>query len=222
MPIRTSIALALAAALSLVSSAPAWAQRRPHRPRRPAPAAVAARPGSVAVAPPTVATTETTPQARPTLDLGEVIPVPVSAVDGMLRRMRVYLVLAPTGSTAFGIGALGQGRRIWAVLPSCRTTNPDDDREPCPVDRLTLEAVIRGNVNSGTPTFLGGVADARRVQSFVVEQSAPRVRLRVLGPGDRVRYEAVVEADRLADLHPPEGTAAADGFTLDLTRYPAR
>ncbi|MBP6834853.1 MAG: hypothetical protein KA978_28975, partial [Deltaproteobacteria bacterium] len=110
MPIRTSIALALAAALSLGSSSPAWAQRRTHRPRRPTPAA--ARPGSVAVAPPTVATTEATPQARPTLDLGEVIPVPVSAVDGMLRRMRVYLVIAPPGSTAFGIGALGQGRRI--------------------------------------------------------------------------------------------------------------
>ncbi|TAK23677.1 MAG: hypothetical protein EPO40_26590 [Myxococcaceae bacterium] len=220
MPIRTSIALALAAALSLGASTSAWAQRRSHPPRRPTPAA--ARPGSVAVAPPTVATTEATPQARPTLDLAEVIPVPVSAVDGMLRRMRVYLVIAPPGSTAFGIGALGQGRRIWAVLPSCRTTNPDDDREPCPVDRLTLEAVIRGNVNSGTPTFLGGVADARRVQSFVVEQSAPRVRLRVLGPGDRVRYEAVVEADRLADLQPPEGASSADGFTLDLTRYPAR
>jgi len=220
MPIRTSIALALAAALSLGASTSAWAQRRSHPPRRPTP--TAARPGSVAVAPPTVATTEATPQARPTLDLGEVIPVPVSAVDGMLRRMRVYLVIAPPGSTAFGIGALGQGRRIWAVLPSCRTTNPDDDREPCPVDRLTLEAVIRGNVNSGTPTFLGGVADARRVQSFVVEQSAPRVRLRVLGPGDRVRYEAVVEADRLADLQPPEGASSADGFTLDLSRYPAR
>jgi hypothetical protein len=218
---RTSISLALAALLSL-GAAPALAQRRPHRPRRPTAAAVAARPGSVAVAPPTVATTEATPQARPNLDLGEVIPVPVSAVDGMLRRMRVYLFIAPPGSSAFGIGALGQGQRLWALLPSCRTTNPDDDREPCPVDRVTLEAVIRGNVNSGTPTFLGGVADARRVQSFVVEPSAPRVRLRVLGPNNRVRYEAVVEADRLADLQPPEGNPAPDGFSFDLTRYPAR
>lgn len=218
---RTSISLALAALLSL-GAAPALAQRRPPRPRRPTAAAVAARPGSVAVAPPTVATTEATPQARPTLDLGEVIPVPVSAVDGMLRRMRVYLFIAPPGSSAFGIGALGQGRRLWALLPSCRTTNPDDDREPCPVDRVTLEAVIRGNVNSGTPTFLGGVADARRVQSFVVEPSAPRVRLRVLGPNNRVRYEAVVEADRLADLQPPEGNPTPDGFSFDLTRYPAR
>ncbi|MBK6529770.1 MAG: hypothetical protein IPF99_09250 [Deltaproteobacteria bacterium] len=72
------------------------------------------------------------------------------------------------------------------------------------------------------PTFIGGVADGRRVQSFVVEPSAPRVRLRVLGPANRVRYEAVVEADRLVDLGLPEGSAAPDGFTFDLTRYPAR
>jgi hypothetical protein len=218
---RTSISLALAAVLSL-GAAPALAQRRPHRPRRPPASAAASRPGSVAVAPPTVATTEATPQARPNLDLAEVIPEPVSAVDGMLRRMRVYLFIAPPASPAFGVGALGQGRRIWALLPSCRTTNPDDDREPCPVDRVTLEAVIRGNVNSGTPTFLGGVADGRRVQSFVVEPSAPRVRLRVLGPANRVRYEAVVEADRLGDLQPPEGNPTPDGFSFDLTRYPAR
>jgi hypothetical protein len=215
---RTALLLALASALA---AGPAAAQRRTPRHHRPAPSAPS-RPGSVAVVPPTVATTEAIPQARPNLDLGEVIPVPVSAVDGMMRRMRVFLFTAPPVSNAFGIGALGRGRRIWALLPSCRTTNPDDDREPCPVDRVTVEAVMRGNVNAGTPTFLGGHADGRRVQSFVVEDSAPRVRLRVLGPGDRVRYEAVVEADRLADLPPPEGASSPTEFTFDLTRYPAR
>jgi hypothetical protein len=216
---RTSLLLGLAAALAL---APAAAQRRPPRHHRPAASAAPARPGSVAVVPPTVGTTEAIPQARPNLDLGELIPVPVSAVDGMMRRMRVFLFTAPATSGAFGIGALGRGRRVWALLPSCRTTNPDDDREPCPVDRVTVEAVIRGNVNAGTPTFIGGQADGRRVQSFVVEDSAPRVRVRVLGPADRVRYEAVVEADRLADLPAPEGAATPTGFTFDLTRYPAR
>lgn len=214
---RTSISIALAAVFALSSAA---AQHRTSRHRRAPPAT--SRPGAVAVVPPTVSTTEAAPQPRPNLDLAEVIPVPVSAVDGMLRRMRVFLFTAPPASTAFGIGALGQGRRIWALLPSCRTVNHDDDREPCPVDRVTVEAVIRGNVNAGTPTFIGGVADGRRVQSFVVEPGAPRVRLRVLGPANRVRYEAVVEADRLVDLGLPEGTAAPGGFTFDLTRYPAR
>ncbi|MDB4929745.1 MAG: hypothetical protein JWM10_2229 [Myxococcaceae bacterium] len=215
---RTSLLLGFASVLTL---SPADAQRRTPRHHRPSPPA-SVRPGSVAVVPPTVATTEAIPQARPNLDLGEVIPVPVSAVDGMMRRMRVFLFTAPPTSGAFGIGALGRGRRIWALLPSCRTTNPDDDREPCPVDRVTVEAVMRGNVNAGTPTFLGGQADGRRVQSFVVEDSAPRVRVRVLGPANRVRYEAVVEADRLADLPPPEGAATPAGFDFDLTRYPAR
>ncbi len=218
---RTSIASALVAALALL---PASAEAQRHRSRRRSPAPPTSTPpgGPVAVAPPTTATTEPTPATRTTLDLNEVIPVPVSAVDGMLRRMRVFLFAAPTGATAYGLSSLGQGRRLWALLPSCRTTNPDDDREPCPVDRLTVEAVMRGNVNAGTPTFLGGSADARRVQSFVVEANAPRVRLRVLGPSNRVRYEAVVEAERLADLAPPEGAPGGDGFAFDLTRYPSR
>ena len=187
-----------------------------------------AQPGStrpvnpVAVVPPTVATTERTPQPHPNLDLSEVIPVPVSAVDGMLRRMRVFLFTAPATSTAFGIGALGHGRRVWALLPSCRTTNPDDAREPCPVDRVTFEAVIRGTVNAGSPTFLGGASDGRRVQSFVVEESAPRVRIRVLGPSSRVRYEAIIESEHLGDLAAPEGSPRGEGFEFDMARYPAR
>jgi hypothetical protein len=210
MNIRTPVSVGVAALLCLSAAA---AQRR--RPRR-------ARTPHTAVVPPAVAPVGPAPAASPTLDLGEVIPVPVSAVDGMLRRMRVFVFIAPSTSSAFGLGALGQGRRLWALLPSCRATNPDDDREPCPVDRVTVEAVIRGNVNAGTPTFLGGVADGRRVQSFVVEASAPRVRLRVLGPSNTVRYEAVVESDRLADLSAPEGSPTPDGFDFDLTRYPAR
>ena len=204
---RSTIAIVLATVCAQSPGA-AIAQHRSTRHRR-----------SSAASPPAAAA-GTAP--RPSLDLGEVIPVPVSAVDGMLRRMRVFLFTAPPSSAAYGLGALGQGQRLWALLPSCRTTNPDDDREPCPVDRVTVEAVIRGNVNAGTPTFLGGAADGRRVQSFVVEPSAPRVRLRVLGPGNRIRYEAVVESERLADLAPPEGAPSADGFAFDLTRYPAR
>lgn len=217
---RPSLSLPLLLVFALFPAS-ALAQGRPSR-RRPSPPVAAARPGSVAVVPPTVATTDALAQPRPTLDLSEVIPVPVSAVDGMLRRMRVYLFMVPAASSAYGVGALGQGRRIWALLPTCRTVNPDDDRPPCPVERVTVEAVVRGNVNAGTPTFLGGMADGRRVQSFVVEPSAPRVRLRILGPTNSIRYEAVVEVERLVDLPEPEGTLAPDGFSFDLTRYPAR
>lgn len=220
MPVRTPIASVLVAALALLPVAASAQRRHSHRHRPAPPASGPVAP--VAVVPPTTATTEPTPAVRPNLDLNEVIPVPVSAVDGMLRRMRVFLFVAPAGTGAYGLGTLGRGRRLWALLPSCRTTNPDDDREPCPVDRVTVEAVMRGNVNAGTPTFLGGSADARRVQSFVVEDSAPRVRLRVLGPANRVRYEAVVESERLADLPAPEGAPGGDGFNFDLTRYPAR
>ena len=208
MSTRTLFSIAVATAFALLPAS-AGAQHRTTRHRR-SPAA------------PAPASGPSVPSAHPNLDLGEVIPEAVTAVDGNLRRMRVFLFTAPAASTAFGVGALGEGLRLWALLPSCRTTNPDDHREPCPVDRVTVEAVVRGNVNAGTPTYLGGVVEGRRVQSFVVQSNAPRVRLRVLGSGNRIRYEAVVEAARLVDLAPPEGTPTPDGFTFDLTRYPAR
>ncbi len=211
----TSLAVTVSGQTPPSHAAPA---RRP----RPAAATSARPPNPVAVVPPTVATTERVPQPTPTLDLAEVIPVPVSNVDGMLRRMRVFLFNAPAASSAYGLGGLGQGRRIWALLPSCRPANPDDPREQCPVDRVSFEAVIRGNVGSTSPTFLGGAPDGRRVQSYVVEANVPRVRIRVVGPASRIRYEAVVEAEHLADLPSPEGAPSADGFAFDLTAYPAR
>ena len=73
-----------------------------------------------------------------------------------------------------------------------------------------------------SPTFLGGAPAGRRVQSYVVEANVPRVRIRVVGPASRIRYEAVVEAEHLADLPSPEGAPSADGFAFDLTAYPAR
>ena len=93
---RTSISIVLATVFVL---SPASAQRLSSRHRR-RPPTIASGAGSVAVVPPIVAATEPTPQVRPNLDLSEVIPVPVSAVDGMLRRMRVFLFTDIEGSTA--------------------------------------------------------------------------------------------------------------------------
>ncbi|MBL8605543.1 MAG: hypothetical protein JNK72_26665 [Myxococcales bacterium] len=168
------------------------------------------------------------PDAGPVIPVGsnfnpdEVIPVPVASVDGMLRQMRVYLFLAPNGSGAFGGANLPAGRRVWALLPSCRATNPDDNRDPCPVDRVAIEAVGRGSATGTDPTGLTAAPDTRRVQVFSVNEVAPRVRVKLFAPGGRVRYEAVVDATRLVDLTVPEGTDPGQGFAFDLTRYPAR
>lgn len=176
----------------------------------------------VAIVHPVVGTTEGNVQPRPTLDLGEVIPVPVTTAAAMLRRMKVYLFNVPPGNDPYAIRGGGEGRRLWALLPSCQHSNTIDNREPCPVDRVAVEAVIRGNVNSGTPTLLGGTPDARRLQAYVVNPGTDRVRIRVLGPNNSTRYEAVVEAERLEDLPQPQGTPVATGFDFDYLQYPAR
>ncbi len=176
----------------------------------------------VAVVHPVVGTTEGNVQPRPTLDLGEVIPVPVTTAAAMLRRMKVYLFNVPPGNDPYAIRGGGEGRRLWALLPSCQPSNNIDHRDPCPVDRVAIEAVIRGNVNTGTPTLLGNTPDARRLQAYVVNTGTDRVRIRVLGPNNSTRYEAVVEAERLEDLQPPQGTAVANGFDFDYLQYPAR
>ncbi len=155
-------------------------------------------------------------------DPNEVIPVPVASVDGMMRRMRVYLFVPPTSSQAFGSARAGAGQRLWALLPSCRTTNPDDNRDPCPVDRVVVEAVGSGNVTGGDPSTLGTNPDARRVQWFAVGEGVPRVRVKLFAPGARLRYEAVVDATRLVDLPAPQGTDRGATFEFDFTQYPAR
>ncbi len=152
----------------------------------------------------------------------ELISVPVPEVDGMLRRMRVYLLEPAADATGFGIGGMGAGHKVWALLPSCHPADPDDPRDPCPVERLTLDAVGEGTVAAQSPTGLTNAPDARRVQCFVVPPEVHRVRIRVLGTQNHVRYEAVVEAARIVDLPAPEGTPRPDGFDFDLTQYPAR
>lgn len=216
--LRVRPTLTLTLALSL-GGAGLLAQSHHHHRPHPAPST---GPGRTIVAPPLISDTGVAPSAAPRLDTAETIPVPVSAVDGMLRRMRVYLLLPPNGVEVYGLRALGPGRRLWVLLPTCRTSDPDDPRDPCPVERATLEAIGMGNVASGTPTFTNGTQDSRRVQSFVVSNNVPRVRIKVWGTNNRLRYEAVIETERLVDLPYPLGTATATAFEFDYTQYPAR
>lgn len=205
---------------AVVAGPEALAQRRQRqRPVRPPTGA----PGPVLVAPPTVsATTGAANQPRPTFDPAEVIPVPVAGVDGMLRRMRVYLLLPPPGTTAFPVRSGALGRRLWVLLPSCQQTNPHDHRDPCPVDRVAFEAVGQGDVNGTDPTMLGTSPESRRLQSFLIGDTVPRVRIKVFGPNARLRYEAVIETTRLVDLPPPQGTATPTGYDFDYLQFPAR
>lgn len=196
------------AAVALCATLEAIAQRPPRRPPPTPPT------------PPTAA-----PQLPPgsTFDPNEVISVAVNQADGMLRRMRVFVFLAPPNDDSFGVGRLGPGRRLWALLPSCRARNDVDNREPCPVERVVIEAVGRGNVSGTDPQNLDPRADdSRRAQGFVVGEGVPRVRIKVIGSNARVRYEAVVEAERLVDLQPPQGAPQNGRFEFDLTQYPAR
>jgi hypothetical protein len=144
----------------------------------------------------------------------------VAEVDGMLRRMRVWLFTPPAGSSAFGVG--GAGRRIWVLLPSCRQASPEDHRPPCPIARLSFEAVGGGTVNASEPEGLTSAPDARRVQGVQVGQDVRRLRIRILGNDRAVRYEAVVDATRLGDLPAPQGSPRGSSFDFDLTQYPAR
>lgn len=165
------------------------------------------------------------PQIPPgsTFDPNEVISVDVTQVDGMLRRMRVYLFQAAPNDTSFGVGGMGAGRRLWALLPSCRERNDIDSRDPCPVQRVVIEAVGRGNVSAGDPINLDPRADdSRRAQGYVIAEGTTRVRIKVITATATVRYEAVVEAARLADLQPPQGAAQNGRFVFDFTQYPAR
>jgi hypothetical protein len=191
-------------AMMLLSASAADGQRRPPRPARPA-----ADAGVAAAAPPA--------SAAP-----ELISVSVAEADTHLRQMRVYLFTPPAGATAYGLGSLGDGARVWALLPSCRPPNPDDPRDPCPIDRVVLEAEGGGSVHAMDPQGLAPGAESRRVQSFAVPAGIRRVHIKVMGLQARVRYEATVDVERLVDLVAPQGSATPNGFAFDLARYPAR
>jgi hypothetical protein len=154
----------------------------------------------------------------------ELVSVPVALADTHLRQMRVYLFTPPSGATGYGLGQLGPGvARVWALLPSCRPPSPDDPRDPCPIDRVILEGEgNEGRVYTMDPQGIAPGADARRVQSFSVPAGVRRVRIKVMGPQARVRYEAMVDVERLVDLPAPQGTSTPAGFAFDLARYPAR
>ncbi len=181
-----------------------------------------ARDAGVSATAPTVQSGAVTVNGGPSAP-AESVSAPVAHVDGMMRRMRVWLFMAPANATAFGLGNLGQGYRLWALLPSCRPADPNDPRDPCPVDRVVMESVGSSeSVRSMDPMGIAPGADARRVQSFVVPQNVSRVRIKLMGPNARVRYEAIVEAVRLVDLPPPAGSPSGAIFNFDFTQYPAR
>lgn len=154
----------------------------------------------------------------------ELISVPVADIDTMLRQMRVWLFNPPPGATGYGLGPRSDARGLWALLPSCRPRQADDPRDPCPIDRVVIEAVgaSGASVTNMDPLGLAPGAESRRVQSFVVPSAVGRVRVRIMGLNNTVRYEAVVDADRLVELPAPAGTPTAGGFNFALPQYPAR
>jgi hypothetical protein len=150
------------------------------------------------------------------------IAIPVAEASSMLQHMRVWLFTPPAGSTAFGLDSLGQGDRIWALLPSCRAPNPDDPRDPCPVGRVTIEVLTgSGQVQTYGPVDVVPQPNARRVQSFVIPPTAEIIRIKLLRNDGTLRYEAAVHRQQLGNLPAPEGTARGNSFSFDLTRYPA-
>lgn len=201
------------ATAALLTAAEAAAQARPRQPRRHArtPPAADANNNGVAAAPSGSA---------------EHISVPVADVDRMMRQMRVWLFAPPAGATAYGLGQLGAGTRVWALLPSCRTgQDPHDPRDPCPVDRVVVQAegpASGPQAQSMDPVGLAPGAESRRVQSFVIPANVARVHIRLMGLNNRVRYEALVDVARLTDLPSPAGAPSAGGFTFDLSQYPSR
>ncbi len=170
--------------------------------------------------------TPTVDASAPTQNLGpELISVPVADIDRMMRQMRVWLFNPPAGASGFGLSQMGAGRRLWVLLPSCRQPNPDDPRDPCPVDRVIIEAVGAeggASVNGMDPVGVAPSSESRRVQSFVVPAGVPRVRVKLMALRAQVRYEAVVDADRLVELPAPVGNSGPGGFSFDLSQYPAR
>ncbi|MBL8679806.1 MAG: hypothetical protein JNK05_11600 [Myxococcales bacterium] len=150
------------------------------------------------------------------------IAIPVVEASSMFQRQRVWLFTPPAGATAFGINTLGQGDRVWALLPSCRQPNPDDPRDPCPVGRVTIEVITgSGEVQSVGPTDVATTPNSRRVMSFVIPASADVIRMKILKNDGTMRYEAAVHRAQLVNLPAPEGRAQGSSFAFDLTRYPS-
>jgi hypothetical protein len=165
-----------------------------------------------------------TPTATAPSATARVIAIPVVEASAMMQRQRVYLFTAPAGSSAYGIGMMGEGHRVWALLPSCRTPNPDDPRDPCPVGRVVMEVIAgSGTVASNEPQTIGNAPDARRVQSFVVPNTVEQLRIKILRHSDEhVRYEAAVDAVQLGNLPAPQGQPhGPDAYVIALAHYPA-
>jgi hypothetical protein len=182
-----------------------------------------AQPRTPARRPPRRAADAGAPTAPPSSG-AELISVPVADIDTMLRQMRVWLFNPPPGATGYGLSPRPDARGLWALLPSCRPRQADDPRDPCPIDRVVIEAVGDGgaSVTNMDPLGVAPGAESRRVQSFVVPASVGRVRVRIMGLNNAVRYEAVVNADRLVELPAPAGNATPGGFSFTLAQYPAR
>ena len=202
------------------------AQSRHHRgTAHPADAGAATAPGASGTAPGAPGASGTAPGhtgAAPGHAM-RVIPIPVLEVNAMMQRQRVWMFTPPPGQGAFGLGSLGDGRRVWVLLPSCRRPNPDDPRDPCPVMRAAMELVTgSGTVTSVGPLTVGPTPDSRRVQSFVIPAGVEQVRVKLLRQNNSVRYEAVFEASGLTNLPLPEGRPQGpDRFVFNLQRYPS-
>lgn len=182
----------------LVTLAPAGASGSPrHRP------------------PSAVATPTPTPEpGRPVI-----VPQDPTETAGMLRRLRIFLLRAPQGSTAFG--ALGAGPQIWFVLPSCRPPQPDDPRDYCPIERLEVTA-LHGAVIPGPMTTVMDGEVPRRIQAFATAAGTDLIRVRLITPQGQIRYEAVLPVARLGDLAAPAGQQTPTGFRVDFSQYPGR
>ncbi len=160
--------------------------------------------------------------ATPPPDQSRLITIPCVEAGHMLNRMRVWIFSPPAGATAYGLGGLGEGRRLWALLPGCREPNPDDPRDQCPVGRVTIEiAGGGGQVAATEPQTVSSNPGSRRVQSFVVPTSAQAVRIKVQRRDGAVRYEAAVEAGQLYNFPAPQGAPGENGFAFELSAYPS-
>jgi len=160
------------------------------------------------------------PPAAPPAQQIHVATIHAAEANNMLQRMRVWLFAPPAGVSAYGLASLGQGHRIWALLPGCRQPNPDDPRDPCPVGRVTIDTIEgAGTVQNGEPQNVTTSADSRRVQAFVVPPSVTTVRIRLLRPNNAVRYEVAIRTMDVPHLPEPAGHATPGGFEIDLSAY---